>query len=84
MEESSNIKNANSLLSSDIVDATFNRFTNKFVSYFTQYLDEKIPIIQEDRAFETAVMERFPNFTRNAYVRSFVESLISTNAFRAS
>ncbi|KAL4429870.1 hypothetical protein ABPG74_022893 [Tetrahymena malaccensis] len=83
-EETSNKKNANNLLSSDIIDASFNRFTNKFVAYFNQYLDEKIPILQEDRAFETAVMERFPNFTRNAYVRSFVESLISTNALRAS
>lgn len=72
-------------LSAKVIDEqSYAHFADSLIPSFKRYLEEKIAILQEDNEFENKVLNRFPNFLRNPYVKAYVESLFAIHAVRAT
>ncbi|EGR31876.1 hypothetical protein IMG5_100250 [Ichthyophthirius multifiliis] len=68
-----------------IDNETLSIFSGRIIEFFSQYLENKQQIIEQDRNLEQEIFGKILiNYKKNPYVKSYNESLLAINAFRSS
>lgn len=65
-------------------DNIYIKFKASIIPSFKKLLAEKLAIIEEDKKYEAEIQKKFPNFAKNAYQRSFIESVFAAHAIRST